>query len=825
MIKRPVCIAALFLLAVLVMGKYLGQGGGPARDTSSPGEEIISKRVLAAGTVQSREPTASGERLYLNHFIISFKNSKQQSFTNSDFEKLKNLYGDSGAWQMIVYLEDTDKNEMSLQVGSRVLLEGELKVPDSAGNPGQFDAWSYYLPRKVLYLLQDTRVEKKLEEGRNFTGFLAGIRERLQSSYEQVLGQTQAGVISAITLGDRSGLPQEIKEIYQEGGIAHVLAISSLHITLLGRGLYRLLRKLRLSFFSSGLLSAALILSFCMMTGMSVSAQRACLMYGLWLGSQIFGRTNDGLTSLSAAALAVLLLSPEYLWDGSFLLSFGCVLSLQFLSPVLERLLPIPGKLGASLRSSAAVTLGTLPVVMYSFYQITPYAVLVNLLVIPCMSLVMVSGLAGSVLGCVWVPLGTIAASPCHYLLELFEALCRFERKLPGAVVITGRPGMGQMILYYLFLFLLWLSVRRGFPGVFLFWREGGGQSRALENRRREGGRTKAPENGARETEEKKRARAGQKRAGERKNGVMSAGARVWGGLFLTAGLATLLWRPLPRLQITCLDVGQGDSILVRSGSFSCLIDGGSSSVKGVWQYRIEGALKYYGVSRLNAVFLSHGDSDHVNGVEEMLNSYETDFLGERAVGITVDQIILPDTGYEDEHLDDIAGLATERHIPVGRMGEGDRIVSGNLSLTCLHPGTDILTGDSNQDSMVLLLECLGVKGLFTGDLEGEGEERLLEKIRQESRPGSCEGLAFLKVGHHGSKNGTSRALLDCLSPRIGLISCGKNNRYGHPAQEVLERLEEGNVQVYRTDVEGAVTLNLGGNGLEIRPYRAGETE
>ena len=324
--KRPVCMGAVLLLVLLTLAGFLKPGGvSPLGISGFSGKDTFPGRVQAVGRVKAREPVSGGIRLYLDHFSLKSSHlySKQLSETNS----FKNpgiqtgIYSqnDSGSYQMIVYL----KEGQTASVGSRILLEGELSLPGKAGNPGQFDAASYYLPRKILLILQDGVIKKQLEEGKNFTGFLAAIREKLQDSYWQVLGEEQAGTISAITLGDRSGLPEEIKTIYQEGGIAHVLAISSLHITLLGRGLYRLLRKSRLSFLTSGILSLALIFSFCQMTGMSVSAQRACLMFGLWVGSQILGRTNDSLTSLPLAAILVLLASPDYRKDGSFLLSFA----------------------------------------------------------------------------------------------------------------------------------------------------------------------------------------------------------------------------------------------------------------------------------------------------------------------------------------------------------------------------------------------------------------------------------------------------------------------------------------------------------------------
>ena len=289
--KRPVCMGALFLLALLTLAGFLKPGGvSPLGISGFSGKDTFPGRVKAAGRVKAREPVSGGIRLYLDHFSLKSSHlhsnqiSETNSFKNPGIQTGIYSQNDSGSYQMIVYL----KEGQTASVGSRILLEGELSLPGRAGNPGQFDAASYYLPRKILLILQDGVIEKQLEEGKNFTGFLAAIREKLQDSYWQVLGEEQAGTISAITLGDRSGLPEEIKTIYQEGGIAHVLAISSLHITLLEGGCTGCCEK-QAVFSDVGHLSLALIFSFCQMTGMSVSAQRACLMFGLWVGSQILG--------------------------------------------------------------------------------------------------------------------------------------------------------------------------------------------------------------------------------------------------------------------------------------------------------------------------------------------------------------------------------------------------------------------------------------------------------------------------------------------------------------------------------------------------------
>lgn len=816
MIKRPITAGAVILAVILYISSFFGVSDTVPRTFLKEGA-----RLLVAGRVQLRESMTYGTRLTLEECTIlsvSSENSYETSITNSNNISLKlsieNSIKPDGL--IHVYLKrETEK----IHCGSWIVVEGVCNYFEQARNPGQFDSEKYYRARNVLFQLKKAELRYQWRETVSYGGVLAGVRERLSDSMEAVLGKEDAAVIAAITLGNREGLTAQLKQLYQEGGISHILAISSLHITLLGMGLYRLLRKLRWPIGGCCVVSGAFLFSFCVMTGMSVSARRACIMYLIWLGSQFFGRTNDRPTGMALASFFILLPSPEYLQDSSFLLSFGCVLSLLAVTPLMKKVLPIPGKMGETLQASAAIQIGTLPIIMTSFYQVTPYAFLVNLVVIPFMEVLMITGLLGSVMGLFSLPLGVLTAAPCHYLLQWFEFLCRMEKKLPGAVIITGCPEGWQIAAYYgILLLLCWYTFRKGAD-------HGGKLTKGVGHAAKQ---RHLPEN---------RTRQGRK-VGQavKQMGII--------GMGLTVAISVLSLHISPDLRITFLDVGQGDGILIQSGEFACLIDGGSSSVDKVWQYRMENTLKYYGISRLNAVLLSHGDADHISGVEELLENYDKGYGGVNVGSITVECIMFPDTGYEDEALENLKVLAADLEIPVGNLTAGGSLGSREWRLTCLYPDEAVATGDSNQDSMVLLLEYGDFTALFTGDLEKEGEANFIEMILEEQNAGKAEGegemqkmkstedensevgkLDILKVGHHGSKNGTSAELLTLLSPKIAVISCGENNSYGHPAQETLERLEQADAQIFRTDRNGAVIVEIKNGAVKMKTVFSVEEE
>lgn len=270
-------------------------------------------------------------------------------------------------------------------------------------------------------------------------------------------------------------------------------------------------------------------------------------------------------------------------------------------------------------------------------------------------------------------------------------------------------------------------------------------------------------------------------------------------------GLCFLFLRfPDYTLHLTFLDVGQGDCGVVRYGGSVYLIDGGSSSVSNCGAYRILPYLKWCGVQQVDGIFLSHMDEDHVNGAAELLTA-----VGRRQTSLRIKRLFLSPCEEKADTLQEIETLGKRAGCEIVYIRGGDRIKRGELLMRCLYPRG--AKGESNENSQVLCLEFGKISALFTGDMEGSGESAVL-KILQE------EGIKadILKVPHHGSKNSTSAAFLEVLKPVTAVISCGENNRYGHPHPELLNRLTKAKVQVYSTPRQGAVFAEIDKEGAEL---------
>lgn len=286
-------------------------------------------------------------------------------------------------------------------------------------------------------------------------------------------------------------------------------------------------------------------------------------------------------------------------------------------------------------------------------------------------------------------------------------------------------------------------------------------------------------------------------------------GRRKWGSLlcvFTACGTLMLAGQVsvYGKTYITVLDVGQGDSIFMRGAKgTTVLVDAGSSTEKQIGKYRIEPFLKSQGVGQLDYVFVTHGDSDHMNGIEEMLSR--------QGRGVEISCLIFPAREMWDEKLEALAALAEQYEVKIRTVERGQGIISGEWRITCIQPEGKDKFEKGNEASLVLDVSLGKFDLLLTGDVEGEGEKILEER--------TGKSYDVLKVSHHGSKNSTSAEFLEEVSPDYALISAGENNRYGHPHPDTVERLEDRGCSIYTTIQNGAVTICTDGRKMEIQSF------
>ena len=942
--RRPLFMACLCLVIVITIMKIL-TGAGTGGDAVLPPD---GSPVRITGRIDTR--TSEVIILQCISLIHEDQTYSYSGKLQCELDNMKTAMITAGA---------VTGEEESLKIGQQIILEGTFSHFATATNPGEFDVQRYYAAKGIGGRVRKSQILAVGEKYSFLKEKLYGFRQVLHDRLTKVFPAKEASVMQTLLLGEKEELDAEVKALYQKNGIAHILSISGLHITLLGMGVYRLLKRLGLPVRAAAVGGAMLLLIYGVMVGMSVSASRAIGMYLLQMLGIFVGRTYDMLTGLGLMALLLVLQEPERLCDVSFLMSFGAVLGICILTPVLsgdgrerdaDAELEVKG-ISAWLRTvadifgdsayernkyregwrkvayegiqrmvstvkggfaaSVGVILFTLPVQLWFFYEIPVYSVLLNLLVLPFMSVVVAGGILSLIPG-----LGLVGTVDC-LILWWYEWICgRFE-ELPGAIWCVGRPEVWQIICYYVGILLLVFGreyveawKKRGtygeenVPGDRLhfartLWCL---KMRGAWKRRGTYGEENVPGDrqhfartlwclitrGADESirNRKKDCNGEMIQHSDRRFGICPTGVQNALAKFRCAwqGAMTYMNR-VPHLiavvmilglliglltgnfdcgsRVTFLDVGQGDGIVVETGQGAYLFDCGSTSRKNIGEYVLKPYLKSRGTRSLRGVFVSHPDEDHINGVIELLEN-GADW------GIVVEQLFLPAIaeGKRTESFATLLAAAEVAEVPVSYIKCGDEIRDSQLRLLCLHPEENTTLADANAYSECFYVEVFAKKMkqeaiddrkandasggsaiegsgengsfagngerkdfrmndgkiniLLTGDVEGEGERQLMQKL-QEQRGQREFRVDILKVAHHGSGYSTGTEFLAAASPATAIISCGRNNSYGHPHAETLQRLEDARVPWYGTMDYGALTVTVDSHGNRLRGYLSGK--
>lgn len=782
-IRRPLCLFSL-IFTCMVMGYVYGGKMPEAGETIPPEGE----QTVLTGTVTNKE------------YRVMYG------------KKMSVLYvsdaGDRDDRQVMCYMKDVGTNIVLPRVGETVRVSGKVSLFREASNPGEFDLKEYYQILNVSYKLNQAEILECSDSCFPLKEKLFQIKYRCCEVLERIYPVKEASILKAMLLGEKSGLEEEIKELYQLNGLIHILAISGLHISLLGTAVSGFFKKCGAPLWLRAPAAIGIMWCYGVMTGMGISTWRAVFMFSMNLAAELFGRTYDMLTALSLAAFLMLTEQPLLVKHSGFLLSFGAVLGIGLVLPWWQEVFcsmwrgtagakqkkppeSLAGKAVKKLTDavlngfclSTAIAIATLPVLLYFYYKYSFYSLFLNLYVIPLMGVVFAAGAGSLAAGFLLPEAGILLGIPDRFILWLYEISCREALKLPDAVHIGGRPGLWQIVLYYGILF------------VMLFWHylEEEGTVFKENSRRRH---LSYPDGSSRKEADCR----------IRRNASALQAVIQW---LLTVGMLWLLFiRVSNGFLVSFLDVGQGDCIVMQNKNGSCfMVDGGSTSKSQVGKYSILPYLESRGIGELKAVFLTHPDEDHISGVMEMMEQSK--------YGVRIDSLILPDASskIKEEELLELREQAAKYDIPVYYIGRGDMMRDSELKIFCLGPENGIMTGEVNEISTVLLVEYGEFRMLLTGDVTGEPERELLTEL--EGR----EPLTVLKVAHHGSKYSTPRELLEMTDPVYAIISAGKDNRYGHPHEELMERLTEQGSHIYQTSESGAITIKVRNGKIRVEEF------
>ena len=721
---------------------------------------------------------------------------------------------------VIIYSQERFANP-----GDEVNVIVRLKDFNVPTNEGQFNSRKYYTSLGFYYCA-DMSDMVEIEAGSSYISSIYRFADSVKNIYKNSYSEQNAGIMQSIVLGDRSGLDDDVKRMYQKNGISHILAISALHVSLVGMFIYAVLKK-RTGRVVSACLSTFLIISYLCMTGYSASASRAVIMILVYMLADVLGRTSDMANTLGIASVILLWINPYNLTNPAFWLSFLAMVGIIFIRPLLsdDKTILIyikrPDKRKAgffklmlfriadSFITGLCVTIATLPVVLIISGQLPVISLLLNVIVIPLMSVIMISGILTGIAGMFSMQMAYFFAGAGGYILDFYDWLCGLSSHFKYAVIVTGIPDTVRVILYFIIL-VIWICVRF-----------------VLKNKRID---------------------------------VVCAA-------LLICAMTGLHYDIHSDMKVAMLDVGQGDSIAMHTKEgLNILFDGGSTSKKNVGRYTIYSYLKASGVRRLDYVFVSHPDKDHISGIYELIelcdNTFEIGTVvlpGIRRAGVLVGSMMDMRVGSSmDNSVSSLAGSYAGSMAAGDGMSEleeklkaagikvvyanaGDCIKSGKFSVKCLHPCEGYNYESTNDYSAVYLVKYGQFSMIMTGDAEMKAEKCIIEdSMRIAGTNGESALLAgratgmqdddiglssvnVLKVGHHGSKGASSEEFLSYVKPETALISCGTGNSYGHPHAETLQRLSGIGAKVYRTDENGEIVVRVRGNSYKVEAFGTGE--
>ena len=721
----------------------------------------------------------------------------------------------------------SDSDLPDLHAGDEVSVIAQARRPQVFRDEGAFDRRAYLAAQGidlVATLRSVALIERLSAAPLTASTLLSRTRHRLREEIDRLFaGRPEvAAVLRAMLLGDRSFVERDEAVDFQKTGVFHVLVVAGLHVGALAFFLYWIGRKLRLSRSATMVFTLTMLFAYVAVIEQRPPVLRAALMAAIIVVGGFFYRRLDVLNSAAVAALVLLVAKPLALRDSSFQLTFlaiGCIAGLA--APWLERnvqpyaralrgwrdvtrdtshepraaqfridlrsaarwlsvRLPLriaglvenslAGCIGLTLRGwelmvlTLALQIGMLPLMARDFHRITLAAPIVNLAAVPLTGVIVPLGFLTLGSGLLLPGLARIIAAPLRYITLLllhivnwFADLPRWSYRIPG-------PHLWLVIAFFTFAFLLAAIMRIAHPL-------------------------------------------------RRQIALGLGGGLVTCSLFIALFPFSPAWSA-GKLELSILDVGQGDSLfIVTPHGKTMLIDGGGAfggfggqSNHGVdpGEEAVSPYLWSRGFQRIDVVALTHAHQDHLGGLAAVLENFR---VGQLWIGQEV----------HSQALAKVEKLARDRQIPIEHEVRASGFALDDVQGKFLWPQqSSPAPSDAakNDDSLVLRLRYADRALMLPGDAEKEAEREMLSENAEDELQAEV-----LKVGHHGSKNSTTADFLAAVKPRLAIISVGEDNPYGHPSAELLERLANAGVRVLRTDQNGAVHILMDGRSLEVRCF------
>lgn len=654
-----------------------------------------------------------------------------------------------------IYLYINVDPKINLEYGDLVKVEGKFQEPTTSRNYGGFNYKEYLKTLKIYGTIKVEDINILAKKQANFIlQFSNEIFTKIKTNIEKTYSYNTGAIMLGVLLGYSDNIDEHTQDDFSNSNITHVLSVSGMHILYI----IQLLNYSRILFGKrkSKIIASAILLIYMCITGLNVSVIRASIMGILMCMSFVFYRKSDIINNIAISALIILIDNPYNIKSISFLLTYAGTIGIIYLNPTIERILKdirlrhskykytfikIQRKaknIIEVISVSISAQLMIVPIIAVVFNNFNISFIITNLLLTLIIGAIVIGGFIQVIVSFISIKLGIIVAK----LIEILVYGLILISKINFGNFIVVTPSLWQVILFYIILILFKIyytvfhkrilnSTENRFKNIYALI----------------------------------------------KYTIKPYIRKIIYVLVSCTIFFNLICNLKQELKIYFIDVGQGDSTLVVTPKGkNILIDGGGSQTYDIGENTLVPYLLDRKIKKIDYMLISHFDYDHVNGLLTVLEKLE------------VSKIIIGKQGEENEQYEQFKELVNQKDITVLNVKKGDVVnIEKDIKFNVLFPANDLIQENViNNNSLVVKLEYKDFKMLFTGDIEKIAEERLLKLYEKEELKAD-----ILKVPHHGSKTSSSQKFLEAVSPKLALIGVGENNKFGHPNDEVLNRIHK----------------------------------
>ena len=662
-----------------------------------------------------------------------------------------------------------------IEYGNKIKLEGTYIKPSKSRNYRGFD-YSNYLKTENIYgtIEQNGKIELIKEKNINyFFIILYKVKNKIIKNINNKFPEETRGVFLGILLGDKNSIEEDVRQNFADSSLSHILAVSGTHISYVVICISVLFKKLKLNKNIRKVLTSLVLFMYLYLVDFSASATRAVIMSNIVILQMLFYRKQDTITTIAFSSIIILINNPYAILNIGFLLSYGGTIGIiLFVNKIsTESKEDFFQRFKSYLKDICIVTISAqtiiMPIIIYYFNTISFTFIISNIIASLIIGPIIMIGLVIIAISFFKIPIISLIIRFYNILIVILVKTADIISKIPISKIYLKTPTTLEIIFYYSVVFLIALLIY------------------------------------IKKSNRKFIKKTIQIDIYNLKNFFINNRNKVL--IFISiVSLISITSIKIPKeLKINFIDVGQGDSCLITTPqNKKVIVDSGGSESYDVGKNVLLPYLLDKRITKIDYIMISHFDTDHCKGFEYVLEN------------LKVKNVIISKQSETSENFKQIMKIIRKKRINLIVVQKGSKIKIDNFTtVDIISPHSENIADNMNDNSIVAKLEAYNFSILFTGDASEKIEKEIIkEKINLKSD--------ILKVSHHGSKTGTSEEFLKSVKPKIALIGVGENNKFGHPTEDVIKRLTENKVKIYRTDRNGEISIKIKKNkNIKIKKH------